>query len=326
MAALYIVIALAVIFGFLNGVHDASNVVATIISSRTMSPRMALAMTAIAEFIGPFLFGVAVAKMIGQGLVAPEVVTLPVIIAALAGAIVWNIITWLVGIPSSSSHALVGGILGTVIVGVGWTYVIPSGLTIVLIALFASPIVGLLVGYLFTKLVYLLAHNASLRINWFFKNVQVLTGIGLALSQGTNDAQKAMGIITLGLVSAGMIPSFEVPLWVIAVSAGAMALGTAVGGWGMIRTLGGKFYKIRPVNGFCAQVGAASVLLGAALLGGPVSSTQVVSSTIVGVGSAERMSKVRWGVMGNIVTAWLLTIPATGLISALVYLLQQMIF
>ncbi|MCD4674073.1 MAG: inorganic phosphate transporter [Anaerolineaceae bacterium] len=326
MTALYILIALAVIFGFLNGVHDASNVVATIISSRTMSPRMALAMTAIAEFIGPFLFGVAVAKMIGQGLVAPEVMTLPVIIAALAGAIVWNIFTWLVGIPSSSSHALVGGILGTVIVGVGWTYVIPSGLAIVLIALFVSPIGGLLVGYLFTKLVYLLAHNASMRINWFFKNVQVLTGIGLALSQGTNDAQKAMGIITLGLVSAGMLPSFEVPLWVIAISAGAMALGTAVGGWGMIRTLGGKFYKIRPVNGFCAQMGAASVLLGAALLGGPVSSTQVVSSTIVGVGSAERMSKVRWGVMGNIAMAWLLTIPATGLISALVYLLQQMIF
>ena len=326
MAALYITIALAISFAFLNGVHDASNVVSTIISSRSLSPSKALVLTAIAEFVGPFLFGVAVAKTIGQGLVEQEAMTLPVIMAALCGAIIWNIITWVFGIPSSSSHALVGGILGAVLMGGGFWHVIPSGLTTVLIALFASPILGMLVGYTFTKIIYFMARRASLRINWFFKNGQLLTGLGLALSQGTNDAQKAMGIIALGLVASGMLPSFEVPLWVIALSAGALAAGTATGGWGMIRTLGGKFYKIRPVNGFSAQMGAATVLIAAALLGGPVSSTQVVSSTIAGVGAAERMSKVRWRVLGNIAVAWLLTIPATGAIAALAYLLLNKIF
>ncbi|MDX9865981.1 MAG: inorganic phosphate transporter [Anaerolineaceae bacterium] len=326
MAALTITIALAIIFAFLNGVHDASNVVSTMISSRSLSPTKALIMTAVAEFIGPFMFGVAVAKTIGQGLVAQEAVTLPVIMAALVGAIVWNIITWVFGIPSSSSHALVGGILGAVVVGGGWSHVIPSGLATVLIALFASPLVGMIVGFIFTRLIYFLSRGASLRINWFFKNAQLLTGLGLALSQGTNDAQKAMGVIALGLVASGMLPSFEVPLWVVALSAGALAAGTATGGWGMIRTLGGKFYKIRPVNGFSAQLASASVLLAAALLGGPVSSTQVVSSTIAGVGAAERMSKVRWGVMGNIAVAWLLTIPATGAVAALAYLLLNMVF
>lgn len=326
MIALYILIALAVGFAFLNGVHDASNVVSTLISSRSMSPNKALALTALAEFAGPFLFGFAVAKTLGEGLVEQEAMTLPVIIAALSGAIIWNIVTWIFGIPSSSSHALVGGILGAVIMGGGFGHVIPSGLATVLIALFASPIVGLVVGFTFTRLVYFLARRASLRINWFFKNGQLLTGLGLALSQGTNDAQKSMGIITLGLVASGMLPSFEVPLWVVILSASALAVGTATGGWGMIHTLGGKFYKIRPVNGFCAQAGAASVLLVAALLGGPVSSTQVVSSTIVGVGAAERMSKVRWGVLGNIAMAWLLTIPATGTVAALVYLLLNLFF
>jgi inorganic phosphate transporter, PiT family len=326
MAALYITIALALVFAFLNGVHDASNVVSTIISSRSLSPSKALVLTAVAEFVGPFLFGVAVAKTIGQGLVEQEAMTLPVIMAACCGAIIWNIITWVFGIPSSSSHALVGGILGAVLMGGGLWHVIPSGLAMVLIALFASPILGMLVGFVITRLVYFMARRASLRINWFFKNGQLLTGLSLALSQGTNDAQKAMGIITLGLVASGTLSSFEVPLWVVALSAGALAVGTATGGWGMIRTLGGKFYKIRPVNGFCAQVGAASVLLGAALLGGPVSSTQVVSSTIAGVGAAERMSKVRWGVMGNIAIAWVLTIPATGSIAALAFLLLNRIF
>jgi len=324
--SLYILIALAVIFDFLNGVHDSSNIVATIISSRSMPPRMALTMTALAEFAGPFLFGVAVAKTIGEGLVSPQVMTMPVIISALVGAIMWNILTWVLGIPSSSSHALIGGILGAVGIGVGWVHVIPSGLITVLIALFVSPFLGLFVGFLFTKLVYFLARNASLRVNWFFKNIQVLTGMGLALSHGANDAQKTMGIITLGLVSAGVIPTFEVPIWVIALSASAIAIGTSTGGWRLIRTLGGKFYKIRPVNGFCAQVGAASVVLGAALLGGPVSTTQVVSSTIAGVGAAERMSKVRWGVLGNIAVAWMLTIPATGTVAALVYLLLNWLF
>jgi inorganic phosphate transporter, PiT family len=321
MTSLYILIVLALIFDFLNGIHDSSNIVATIISSRAMSPRRALTITALAEFSGPFLFGVAVAKTIGAGIVAPGTISMEVILIALVSSIVWNLATWFLGIPSSSSHALIGGILGAVGFSVGPQAILLPGLSTILIALFFSPILGLAAGYLFTKLVFLLARNATMRINWFFKKGQWVTGIALALSHGANDAQKTMGVITLGLYTAGYISDFVVPLWVIAASAGAIALGTSLGGWRLIRTLGGRFYRIRPVHGFCAQVTSASVILGAALLGGPVSTTHVVSSAILGAGSAERLNKVRWGVAGNIVVAWLLTIPATALLSGLLSLL-----
>lgn len=322
---LIVLIVLALIFDFLNGVHDSSNIVATIISSRSLSPRLALFMTAVAEFCGPFLFGVAVAKTIGSEIVAPGVMTLPVLLAALTGAILWNLITWRLGIPSSSSHALIGGLIGAVIAGMGTGFISQAGLTKVFIALFLSPIVGLVIGFLFTRLVFFLARGASMKINWFFKNAQILTGMGLALSHGANDAQKTMGIITLGLVTTGYLKSFEVPLWVVTISAAAIALGTSVGGWSLIKTLGAKFFRIRPVHGFSTQAASASVILGAALLGGPVSTTQVVSSTIMGVGAADRINKVRWGVAGNILVAWLLTIPLSGLVSALAYLILSAI-
>jgi PiT family inorganic phosphate transporter len=279
--------------------------------------------TAVAEFSGPFIFGVAVAKTIGEDLVVPGSITLEVILAALLSATLWNLLTWFLGIPSSSSHALVGGILGAVGVGVGLDAIQLSGLEKVLIALFVSPIIGLVFGFLFTRLVFFLARGASPGINWFFKRSQIITAIALALSHGTNDAQKTMGIITLGLVSTGYLSRFQVPAWVIALSAGAIALGTALGGWRLIKTLGGKFYKIRPVHGFSAQVASASVILGASLVGGPVSTTQVVSSAIMGVGSAERLSKVRWGVAGNIAVAWVVTIPATALVAAGLYWLVK---
>ena len=318
---LVILIGLALVFDFLNGFHDSSNLVATIISSRAMSPRMALTLTAIAEFVGPFIFGVAVASTIGEGIVPPRSVTLPVLLAALTSAILWNLITWFLGIPSSSSHAMIGGLIGAVAAGVGFQNIQLAGLTKIFLALFLSPVLGLLAGYLLTRLVYFLARRASPKINVFFKRAQIVTAVGLALSHGANDAQKTMGIITLGLVTAGSLAEFKVPIWVVAISAGAIALGTSVGGWRLIRTLGGKFYKIRPVHGFCTQISSAAVILGAALLGGPVSTTQVVSSAIMGVGSAERLSKVRWNVAGQIAVAWLLTIPATMLVSAGVYYL-----
>ena len=318
---LVILIGLALVFDFLNGFHDSSNLVATIISSRAMSPRMALTLTAIAEFVGPFIFGVAVASTIGEGIVPPRSVTLPVLLAALTSAIFWNLITWFLGIPSSSSHAMIGGLIGAVAAGVGFQNIQLAGLTKIFLALFLSPVLGLLAGYLLTRLVYFLARRASPKINVFFKRAQIVTAVGLALSHGANDAQKTMGIITLGLVTAGSLAEFKVPIWVVAISAGAIALGTSVGGWRLIRTLGGKFYKIRPVHGFCTQISSAAVILGAALLGGPVSTTQVVSSAIMGVGSAERLSKVRWNVAGQIAVAWLLTIPATMLVSAGVYYL-----
>ena len=321
MTTLYLLVGLSMVFNFLNGFHDSSNIVATIIFSRAMPPRWALALTAVAESAGPFIFGVAVAKTIGEEIVQPGTVSIQVILAALVAAILWNLITWFFGIPSSSSHALIGGLVGAVTIGAGFSFIKVPGLIKILIFLFASPLLGLAVGYLFTRLVYLLAKLASPRINSFFKRAQIVTGIGLALSHGANDAQKTMGIITLGLVATGFLKTFEVPLWVIAICAIAMALGTVSGGWRLIRTLGSRFYKIRPVNGFSAQVSSAIVILGAALLGGPVSTTQVVSSAIMGVGSAERVNKVRWGVAGQIATAWFLTIPVTALVSAGVYLL-----
>jgi len=318
-------IATALAFDFLNGFHDSANIVATMISSRAMSPRQALLLSATAHFVAPFLFGVAVATTIGHEVVQPYANTMPVVLAALLAAIIWNLITWFFGIPSSSSHALVGGLVGAATMGYGVDAIQPHGLIKVITALLLSPPIGLLGGYIFMKLVLLLARGASPRINQFFKRAQTFTALALALSHGTNDAQKTMGIITMGLVGAGVLMQFHVPLWVIAACAGAISLGTASGGWRIIRTLGGKFYKIRPVHGFTAQVTSAAVILGAALLGGPVSTTHVVSSAILGVGSAERLNKVRWKVVGNIITAWVLTIPASGLLATLLYLVVRYI-
>ncbi|RLC93743.1 MAG: inorganic phosphate transporter [Chloroflexi bacterium] len=318
-------IAIALAFDFLNGFQDSANTVATMISSRAMRPRQALLLSAIAHFTAPFIFGVAVANTIGHEVVQPYAGTINVVLAALLAAIGWGLITWFFGIPSSSSHALVGGLIGASIVGYGTEAVLLPGLLKVIIALLIAPPAGLIGGYVLMKLVLFLARGASPRINWFFKRAQIITALALALSHGTNDAQKTMGIITMGLVGAGVLTQFKVPTWVIAASAGAIALGTAMGGWRIIHTLGGKFYKIRPVHSFTAQVASTTVVMSAALLGGPVSTTQVVSSAIMGVGSAERVSKVRWGVVWNILTAWVLTIPASALLAALTYLIVRLI-
>jgi PiT family inorganic phosphate transporter len=309
-------IAAAVAFDFLNGFHDSANIVATVISSRAMSPRRALLVTGVGEFLGPFLFGVAVAETIGRDVVDPAAVTVGTILAAVLSAITWNVLTWLLGIPSSSSHALIGGLVGAVGASAGLGTVRLAGLGRVFLSLFLSPLLGLAVGYLVMRATLFLARGASPRVNWLFRRLQWATSVGLALSHGANDAQKTMGILTMALVSAGVLPQFVVPRWVIVVSAGAIALGAALGGWRIIRTLGGKFYRIRPIHGVTAQLAAGLVILGAALLGGPVSTTHVVSSAILGVGSGERLSKVRWGVAREIAWAWLLTIPLTALLAA----------
>jgi len=316
---LLLVIALALVFDFLNGMRDASNIVATMISSRAFSPRTALGITAVAEFLGPFLFGVVVARTIGDEIVQSSVLTLSVVAAALIGAIVWNLITWYFGIPGSSSHALIGGMVGAVIVGAGIGAIKFTGLWKVLIALFASPIIGFVVGFILTRVIYFLVRGATPSVNGFFKRSQFFTAVAMAFSHGTNDAQKTMGIISLSLVIGGVLPSFQVPTWVIAVSAGAIAIGTSLGGWRLIRTLGGKFYKIRPLHSFSTQLSSASVILGASFFGVPVSTSQVVSSAIIGVGSSERASKVRWSVAEDIVSAWLITIPASAALAAGAY-------
>lgn len=314
-----VVIVLALVFDFLNGVHDSSNVVATMISSRAISPRVALGMTAVANFIGPFIFGVAVANTIGHEIVAAEAISTQVLIAALISAIVWNLLTWYLGFPSSSSHALIGGFIGSVVMAAGWSAIQLHGLEKILIALFSSPIIGYLFGYLVLRAVMVMSWKASPRVNSLFKRGQILTALALAISHGTNDAQKTMGIITLALVTGGYLKVFAVPFWVILLCASMIALGTAIGGWKLIKTLGGKFYKIRPVDGFASQLASAAVIIGASILGGPVSTTQVVSSAIMGVGAADRVNKVRWGVAGEIATAWFLTIPATALVAAGMY-------
>jgi len=309
----------ALVFDFLNGFHDSSNIVATPIASRAMSPRRVLLLAAAAHFAGPFLFGVAVAETIGNGLVDPTHVTMPVVIAAMLSAVIWNVVTWWLGIPSSSSHALVGGIVGAVAVSEGLDAIQSSGLIKVSIALFLSPVLGILLGYLLMNLTLFLVRGATPRVNRFFKRAQIVTATGLALSHGANDAQKTMGVITLGLLVNGTIDEFAVPLWVIALSAGMISLGTAVGGWRLIKTLGGRIYKIRPVHGYVSQISGAIIILGAALLGGPVSTTQVMSSSIMGAGSAERLSKVRWQVGSEMLLAWVMTIPVSAVMAALLY-------
>jgi inorganic phosphate transporter, PiT family len=322
---LIVIIVLALIFDFLNGFHDSSNIVATMISSRAMPPRFALTMTAVAEFAGPFIFGVAVATTIGSEIVDPAAITSAVIIAALTSAILWNLFTWYFGWPSSTSHALIGGLIGAVGVAEGLSTINPAGLGKVLTALFVSPILGFVFGFLVLKLIYFLARGATPGVNILFKRGQLPTSLALALSHGTNDAQKTMGIIAMAMVTTGFVSEFYVPWWVIALSASAIALGTVLGGWRLIRTLGGKFFKIRPVHAFGSQLTSAGIILGAALLGGPVSTTQVVSSSIMGAGAADRVSKVRWTVGRDIAVAWLLTIPISALVAAGIYLLIDLI-
>ena len=314
-----IIIILALIFDFLNGIHDSSNIVATMIASRAFSPRTALGMTAVANFLGPFIFGVAVAETIGNEVVDSAAINLLVILTALLSAILWNLITWYLGFPSSSSHALVGGLVGAVVVGAGWDAILMPGLLKVLLTLLLSPLLGFVFGYIILKFLFLLSWNATPKVNTVFKRSQIFTSISLALSHGTNDAQKTMGIITLTLVTAGVLEEFVVPEWVIFACASMIALGTAVGGWKLIRTLGGKIFRIKPIDGFASQLASSIVILGASLIGGPVSTTQVVSSSIMGVGASERMNKVRWGVGKDIATAWVLTIPATALVAAGLY-------
>ena len=314
-----LVIVLALCFDLTNGMRDSTNIVATMISSRSILPRNALMLTALAEFAGPFLFGVAVAKTIVEIVIGNGTINLLILVAALISAIFWNLFTWFLGLPSSSSHALIGGLVGAVVCGAGWQVIQWPSLLKVLIALFTSPIIGLIAGYLISRLVVMLCRNATPRINLLFKRAQILTALALALSYGANDAQKTMGVIALGLVTAGYLKFLTIPTWVIVACAGMVALGTTLSARRLIRTLGTKFYHIRPMDSFNTQLASAVVILGASLFGGPVSTTQVVSASILGVGAAERVNKVRWGVVGEIATAWLLTIPATGLIGAGLY-------
>jgi inorganic phosphate transporter, PiT family len=309
------VIVLAVAFDYINGFHDTANAIATSVSTRALRPTHAILMSATANFVGA-LTGTAVAKTIASGIAdTPSGDAGQIIVAAaLIGAISWNLLTWRLGIPSSSSHALIGGLIGAVIAATGASALNGPGIfEKVLIPLVASPILGIVIGFTFMVVllnVFRRAHPK--RINDRFRRLQVLSAAYMAFSHGSNDAQKTMGIITLALVAGGVLAEPTVPLWVILVAATAISLGTAAGGWRIIKTMGQKVVKLDPVHGFAAETTAATIIMGASTFGMPVSTTHVISSAIMGVGASDRFSAVRWGVAGNIIMAWILTIPASG--------------
>ncbi len=317
------VLGLAVLFDYVNGFHDTANAIATSVSTRALRPEHAILMSAAANFIGA-LTGTAVAKTISSGLADTPGGTAgqTIVAAALIGAIVWNLITWRFGIPSSSSHALIGGLLGAVIASVGASAIKVQGvIDKVLVPLVLSPVLGVIIGFLAMVLILNVFRRANpRRINERFRRLQVLSAAFMAFSHGSNDAQKTMGIMTLALIAAGLLPADSgIPIWVIVLAASAMSLGTAAGGWRIIRTMGQRVVKLDPVHGFAAETTAASIILTASHFGMPVSTTHVISSAIIGVGSSDRLSAVRWGVAGNIVIAWILTIPASALVAALAY-------
>ncbi len=319
-----IVISLALLFAFSNGFHDAANVVSTIIMTRAISPRKALLLAGLCEFIAPFFIGAAVARTIGEDIIhisvrtpGPLTLSASFLIAALLGAILWNLITWFFGLPSSSSHALIGGLVGAVLVAYGPSKILWGGLLYVVASLVISPLVGLIFGMLFLKITLRIFRNATPKVSYFFNRMQIPSSIALALSHGSNDVQKSIGLIAMAFILLGFSTGFQVPWWVIAGCGTATALGTASGGRKIIKTMGSGIYRLRSVDAFCTQTSSAVVILGAALIGGPVSTTHVVSSSIMGVGAGQRISAVRWGVAKNIILAWVITIPASAVMAGL---------
>jgi len=315
--ALIVVIVLAVAFDYINGFHDTANAIATSVATRALHPRHAILMATAFNFIGAFA-GTAVAKTIGAGLVDEATTTQAVVAAALVGAITWNLITWWFGLPSSSSHALIGGLLGATIIAAGAGALKVDGLVNkVLVPMVSSPLIGFAGAFLLMLALYWIFRNAKRKpMARMFRRLQVISAGYMAFSHGSNDAQKTMGIITLALFAAGAIPTIDVPFWVIVVSASALSLGTAVGGWRIMRTMGHRVVQLEPVHGFAAETTAATVLIGTAYLGMPVSTTHVISSAIMGVGSARGPKGVRWGVARRILLAWFITIPAAGVVAA----------
>ncbi|MCD6023433.1 MAG: pit1 [Fibrobacteria bacterium] len=312
------VVVIALAFDYINGMHDAANAIATVVSTRVLSPRVAILMAAALNFGGAFL-STAVANTIGKGIVDPSLVTNGIVAAALLGAIFWNLLTWYFGIPSSSSHALIGGVVGGAASYYGFGVLNAGGLLKILKALILSPIFGLLGGFLIMVLIMWLFRRARAGfVNHTFKILQIGSAGFMAISHGSNDAQKIMGVIAMALFGAGYIDTFHIPFWVVFACATAMAVGTATGGWRIIKTMGNKMIKLQPVNGFAAETAASIVILGATHFGTPVSTTHVISSSIMGVGTAKRASAVRWGVAGNMAVAWVLTIPASGLVAFLI--------
>ena len=316
------VVVVALVFDFTNGAHDSANAIATIVSTKVLSPVTAVVMAGVLNLFGAFL-GTSVAHTIGSGIVRPELVagSQGLVMAALLGAIFWNLLTWYFGLPSSSSHALIGGLIGAGIAFGGWSAPSYGSITTkVLIPLLLSPLVGFVSGYLLMVLLsWMVVKSTPGRVNFLFKKLQIVSSAFMATSHGLNDAQKTMGIITLALISFHQIPEMTVPFWVKLSCALAMGIGTASGGWKIVKTMGHKIFKLEPIHGFAAETAAAAVISGASFLGAPISTTHIISTTVIGVGASKRLSAVRWGVAGRLVAAWVLTIPAAASMAALCY-------
>jgi PiT family inorganic phosphate transporter len=322
-----VIIFIALAFDFTNGMHDAANSVSTIVSTRVLSPKQAVLWAAFFNFLAFLIFGTTVADTIGKGMIDINTVTPEVILAGLIGAISWNLITWYFGLPSSSSHAIIGGYAGAAIVHGGFQVIIVSGWTKTLIFIVAAPVMGMIVGYILkVASTWILREQNLLVVNKWSRVLQIFSAAAYSLGHGGNDAQKTMGIITSLLFAGGLIPEFKVHLWVVLSAHAAIALGTISGGWRIIKTMGQRITKLRPIDGFCAETAAASSIFLATHLGVPVSTTHVITGAISGVGSVSRLSAVRWNVTISIVWAWIFTIPASALIASLVYFLIKLVF
>ena len=324
LLAVVALILVALVFDYINGFHDAANSIATVVSTRVLTPGKAVIWAAFFNFIAAFTFGTAVAKTVGSGLVDISIVTFAVIFAGLVGAIVWDLITWYFGLPTSSSHALIGGYAGAAVAKAGWSAIIYSGWTKTLIFIVLAPLIGMSLGFLLMVLILWLFHRTSPgKVDHWFRRLQLLSAAAYSLGHGGNDAQKTMGIIAGALVAGGYLSlengQLPIPLWVVLSAHAAIALGTLSGGWRIIHTMGSKITKLQPVGGFAAETAGAISLFTATHLGVPVSTTHTITGAIIGVGSIKRLSAVRWGVAGRIVWAWILTIPAAALISAVTY-------
>lgn len=324
--AVIIIVSFALIFDFINGFHDSANAIATVVVTRTLTPLQAVILAGIANFSGYFFYGTAVAQTVGKGIIDITHVTLPLIFAALIGAIAWNILTWLLGLPTSSSHALIGGLVGSGIASVGLKIVHVLGLLKVFLFIFVAPLLGMIGAAVFTVFViWLFRKRHPSTANKQFKLLQLVSASFYSFGHGTNDAQKTMGVIALTLFSAGITNTFVIDHWVIISCYSAISLGTFLGGWRIVKTIGTRITKIRAMEGFCAETASALVLIGTAHMGIPVSTTHVISGSIMGVGSIEHARNVRWGIARKILWAWILTIPATAIIAALSYYLVSFI-
>ena len=318
----FVVVVAALIFDYINGFHDAANSIATVVSTRVLSPGKAVVWAAFFNFAAIFVFGTAVAKTMGSGMIDLKVVTSAVVLGGLIGAIVWDLITWYYGLPTSSSHALIGGYAGAAVAKAGMGAVLASGWTKTLLFIVLSPLIGLVLGFGFMAIIFWVCRRmAPSRVDALFRRLQLVSAALFSLGHGANDAQKTMGIIASALFAGGYIATFEIPLWVELAAYTAIAAGTLSGGWRIIHTMGSKITRLQPVGGFAAETAGAISLFLASSLGVPVSTTHTITGAIVGVGSVRRMSAVRWGIAGQIVWAWVLTIPASAVISAATYYL-----